>query len=437
MVIRIFIVIVSLSLSISAAAIETQVVRIHGSNTVGANLAPELVLSWLSSKGYSIVSNTITAKEERIIRAKKQNENLHVEIHAHGSSTSFKDFAAGKTDVGMSSRPIKNKEVKALSLLGKLDSKESEYVIALDGLPIIVHKNNPLTELPKEIVRKIFSGEITNWSELGLKDGLINVYARDDNSGTYDTFKSLVLAKGKPLIKTAKRFESNADLSDEVSKDINGIGFVGLAYIRDAKVLSISDTDTQALAPDTFSVATEDYVLSRRLFMYIPEKNPQPLAKEFVKFAVSAAADSIVKKIGFVSQEIKGYRVNVSETAPHEYRQFVSGAVRLSMNIRFKSGSIYLDNKAVRDVERLVEYFKHPENKNRKLLLFGFADKNEVIPFISNTFSVSRADAVADYLSKNNIHPVRIRGYGQQLPVANNVSKQGRYSNRRVEVWMM
>lgn len=89
------------------------------------------------------------------------------------------------------------------------------------------------------------------------------------------------------------------------------------------------------------------------------------------------------------------------------------------------------------DVERLVEYFKEPENKYRKLLLFGFFDKHEVIPYISDSFSVSRADAVADYLAKNHIHPIRVRGYGHQLPVANNVTKLGRYTNRRVEIWMM
>ncbi len=421
----------------SVAYAKAQLLRLHGSNTIGATLAPELVYSWLSSKGYSIVSNKITAKEERKIFAEKGKNKLFVEIHAHGSSTSFRDFAAGKTDVGMSSRPIKMKEIKKLSALGTLDSKHSEYVIALDGLPIIVHKNNPLVKLSKDTVRKIFSGEISNWAQLGLANAHINVYARDNNSGTYDTFKSLVLGKKSKLVKSAKRFESNANLSDEVSKDPNGIGFVGLAYVRNSKVLAISDTETRALIPETFSVATEDYVLSRRLFLYVPEINPHPLAIEFVKFASSSAADNVVTKVGFVSQEISGYRVKIPNYAPAEYRQFTMGAFRLSLNVRFKSGSIKLDNKAVRDVERLVEYFNLPENKYRKVLLFGFADKHEVIPYSSNSFSVSRADAVADYLAKNNIHPIRVRGYGHQLPVANNITELGRYTNRRVEIWMM
>ena len=434
---KVFVILFSLGFAVSANALETQTLRIHGSNTVGANLAPEIVKSWLLHKGYRIISDKVTAKEERNIIGLKSGEQLQIEIHAHGSSTSFKDFAAGKTDVGMSSRPIKAKEIKKLSSLGKLDSKNSEFVVALDGLPIIVHPSNPLSELSKDTVNKIFSGQITNWKQLGLHHGRINIYARDDKSGTYDTFKSLVLGKKTPLVKGAKRFESNANLSDEVAKDPNGIGFVGLAYVRKSKVLAISDTGTRALKPATFSVATEDYVLSRRLFMYIPEKSPHPLAKEFVQYASSEAADTIVTKVGFVSQQINGYKVVLPDDAPDEYRQLATGAVRLSLNIRFKSGSIKLDNKAVRDVERLVEYFIKPENQSRRLMLFGFADKHEVIPFASTSFSIYRADAVADYLLKNNIFPTRVRGYGQKLPVANNLTQRGRNTNRRVEIWMM
>ena len=70
-------------------------------------------------------------------------------------------------------------------------------------------------------------------------------------------------------------------------------------------------------------------------------------------------------------------------------------------------------------------------------MLFGFADKHETIPFVSDSFSVSRADSVADYLLKNKIFPIKVRGYGQKLPVANNHTQQGRYANRRVEVWIM
>lgn len=434
---KFYIFIISLLLSHTVFAVETQTLRIHGSNTIGALLAPELVKSWLSHKGYHIVSDRVTAKEERHIIGSKAGQKLDVEIHAHGSSTAFRDFAAGLTDVGMASRPVKEKEVQQLALLGQLDSKHSEYVIALDGLPIIVHPSNPLKVLSKEIVSKIFAGEINNWAQLGLPAGKITIYARDDNSGTYDTFKHLVLGKTRKLSPRAKRFESNTILSDSVSKDKNGIGFVGMAYVRQSKVLAIADTGARAMKPNRFTVSTEDYALSRRLFMYIPGKHPLPLAKEFVNFAVSKIADTIVAKVGFVSQEINSFKVALPENAPEEYRHMVTGAERLSLNIRFRKGSIHLDNKAIRDVKRIEKFLEQPENRYRRIMLFGFADKTEVSPFISHSFSVSRADAVADYLLKNKIYPIRVRGYGQQIPVANNITQHGRYSNRRVEIWIM
>jgi len=417
---------------------ETQYLRIHGSNTIGATLAPELVKLWLTNKGLTLITDKPTAKEERLIIAGNDTQRIEVEIQAHGSSTSFRDFAAGKTDVGIASRPIKDKEVSKLyPLLGNLRSKKSEFVIALDGLPVIVHPSNPLKKLDVKTIRKIFSGQIRYWSQLGINKGKINIYARDHNSGTYDTFKSLVLSKKSPLSKTAKRFESNTLLSDSVSNDPNGIGFVGMAYIRQAKALAISDEKTEAIKPTAFSVATEDYALARRLYMYLPEKNPQPLAKEFVHFAISAAADKVVTQVGFVSQKISGYEPIISSRAPKEYRKLIKGAERLSLNIRFNSGSVSLDNKALHNIKRLTNYLSKPENKRRQLMLFGFADRNEVAPFFSLSVSVQRSDIVANHLLRQHIAPTRVRGYGQQLPVANNSTKHGRFKNRRVEVWLL
>jgi len=412
--------------------------RIHGSNTVGASLAPALVKQWLTTKGYIVTSDKVLAKEERLIEAKKDNRALEIEIHAHGSSTSFKDFAKGKTDVGMSSRPIKAKELKKLSFLGNLKSKQSEYVIALDGLPIIVHPANPINSMSKATVTRIFSGQITHWRQLGVNHlGKINLYARDNNSGTYDTFKSLVLSKKTPLSKKAKRFESNKILSDSVAADPDGIGFTGLAYVRKSKLLAISDTGTKAIKPTTFSVATEDYALARRLFLYVPEKNAHPLAKDFAMFAItSELADSTVTQVGFVSQRIIPFKMNPPDDAPVEYSKLVNDAERLSLNIRFKPGSVQLDNKAVRDIDRIASFLAKPENKKRKVMLFGFSDKHEVAPYVSLSLSVQRADIVADNLLRRHVASHRVRGYGQQLLIASNKTEKGRYSNRRVEIWL-
>lgn len=411
--------------------------RIHGSNTVGASLMPALLDAWLVKKGYRQIDKQKTAEEEYLITASNDDgKPIEIELYAHGSSTAFKDLAAGKADLGMASRPIKDKEVKRLASLGNMRSAASEYVLALDGLSVIVHPQNPLSRIKKSRLRQIFSGEISHWSQLGIRGGRIHVYARDNKSGTYDTFKSLVLGKKAPLVKTARRYESNAKLSDDVASDRNAIGFTGLAYVRKSKALAIADEGARALKPLPFNVGTEDYALARRLFLYLPSTGQKPLLKELAQFAISAQAQAIVDKVGFVSQKISAMPHKTTPDAPEEYRQLTRDARRLSLNIRFKPGDIKLDNKAIRDIHRLAEFVKRPANHDRKIMLFGFSDHFEGLPYASFSLSISRADAVADQFVRQHIIPAVTRGYGAELPVASNVTQAGQYKNRRVEVWL-
>jgi phosphate transport system substrate-binding protein len=289
--------------------------------------------------------------------------------------------------------------------------------------------------LEKAQLHRLFSGQITDWRDVGGRPGPVRLYARDDNSGTYDTFKSLVLGKA-PLAEGARRFESNADLSDAVAGDPNGIGFVGLPYVRAAKAVAISDGESAAIVPEPFSVATEDYALTRRLFLYLPQKGAKPMAREFAEFTASPAGQEVVARVGFVSQQIVVGDPVVKADAPAEYRSLIREAQRLSLNFRFRAGSIDLDNKALRDVSRLVEFMKREENRGRELMLYGFADRHERIPLHSLELSVHRADRVADLLIRHGLSARRVRGFGSAVPVASNETPEGRFKNRRVEVWV-
>jgi len=414
-----------------------KVLRIHGSNTVGAALVPELSRQWLNAYNYKVVSDNVTAHDERLIKARDElNDEISIEIFAHGSSTAFADLKAGTADIGMASRPIKESELYMLRSLGELNKPNTEYIIAIDGLAVIVNPANPLKQISKDTLQKIFSGQINNWSKLGLPAGEIHVYARDDNSGTYDTFKHLVLSEKTPLTKTARRYESNADLSDDVAKDPNGIGFCGLAYIRKSHALAVAETGATALLPAKFNVATEDYALSRRLYLYLPGKNTHPLATSFAEYAQSDDGQRIAEKVGFVSQEVIAYDKKAIQQAPKEYRQLVENAQRLSLNIRFREGKAYMDNKAMHDVERLIHFMKKPDNQHKKLMLFGFSDSHEASTYYSLSLSIDRVDAVADQLLHYKLEADRVRGYGEEVPVSSNDTEPGRIRNRRVEVWI-
>lgn len=432
---RFFTVITMMLFATSALAGERVLLRLQGSNTIGAQLGPELVKGWLLVNHYQGLRVEETAEQEQRIAAySAKGDLLQITIAAHGSSTGFRALAAGQTDIAMSSRPIKARELEQLKGLGRMNGPKSEFVVGLDGIAVIVHPQNPLARLDKAQLQQIFSGVLHDWSQLGGEAGPIRVYARDDNSGTYDTFKSLVLSKSSPLIATARRFESNADLSDAVAQDRGGIGFVGLPYIRQSKALAVADDIPLAILPNRFTVATEDYALARRLFFYLPE-NATPQARSLVEYALSQPGQQLVADNGFVSQEIISGSLNAG-VAHAEYHMLVKGAERLSLNFRFHQGSALLDNKARRDIQRLADFLERAENRRRELILVGFSDSNEAIPMQSLGLSVQRADSIADVLLGEGVVPRKVRGYGPAVTVASNASAHGREKNRRVEVWL-
>lgn len=409
--------------------------KIYGSDTVGAELAPALIKEWLQKQGYSQITEKRESTEHMLTGINRTGKTLTVELDARGSSTGFTALVSGQANIGMSSRPIKANEVAALKKFGRCDTHACEFVIGLDGIAVIVNQNNPLAKLDKAALKRIFSGEVKNWSQIGGKDSAINIYALDDNSGTYETFKSLVLGEST-LTAGAKRNASHEAISEMVAKDPSAIGFVGLPFINNSKPLAIADGQARPIAPAPFSVATEDYVLARRLFFYMPDVTAPPLAREFVEFAVSDEGQKIVAQTGFVSQEVIAGKLPLDDNAPEEYRQLTASGERLSLNFRFLPGTPKLDNKAQRDVERLKLFMGKPANKSKELMLFGFADSNESMPIVSLQLSMDRADTVADLLIKQGMRPGKVRGYGNVVPVASNGTEEGRAKNRRVEVWI-
>lgn len=406
-----------------------------GSNTIGAELAPALAKAWMQQQGYGGF-NELREGNKLFLRGVNSNgAQLLVEVDAQGSSTGFKALVEKRTDVGMSSRPITAAEVNTLKPMGRCDTAACEYVLALDGIAIVVNSKNPVGMLDVAALRGIFSGQIRDWKQVGGSAGPIRLYALDNESGTYDTFRHLVLGD-VALDSGAKRDASHMGIARMVAADANGIGFVGLPFIGDNKALAVKEEGTRAISPTPFAVATEDYVLARRLFFYMPESRVSDVAGNFMNFSVSDAGQKIVAQTGFVSQQIQVGTIALDETAPDEYRQLTDGAQRLSLNFRFVEGMATLDNKSQRDIERLIQFMRRSENRGKKLMLFGFADSNESMPIVSLQLSMDRADTISDLLSKSGVQAIKVRGYGSVAAVASNATPEGRYKNRRVEVWM-
>ena len=429
-------------LSVSAAALPIPengpALRIQGSNTIGAELGPALVEGLLQEQGLLKIHRETpdTANEQRIVGQTAQGKRVVVEVAAHGSSTGFTALKNASADLAASSRPIKDSELLSLESHGDLKSPAAEQVIAIDGLAIILHPENPLQQLDTEQLARIFSGEVKTWEDLGGRGGAIHLYARDDQSGTYDTFKELVLnRRGKNLNSAAKRFESSEQMSDAVSTDPQGIGFIGLPYVRQAKAVAIADGASQSMLPLNNLIATEDYPLSRRLFFYLPPDSNNPWAKALVTFAQSRQGQTIVATNGFISQTVHAMSVAPNSLMPEGYQSLSRHAQRLTVNFRFEEGSASLDNKAQQDMARVLDYIKRHAKTDRAVTLVGFGDAKDD-PARADLLSKLRAMAVRRELVKNGVVLREVRGFGALMPVAANSADEGRIKNRRVEVWV-
>jgi phosphate transport system substrate-binding protein len=413
------------------------ILRIAGSNTIGSSLGPALAEAFLKQLGAGEVrTQPGAAPEEKNVSGILPGASSPsvISIAAHGSATAFSGLADGKCDVGAASRKVKPDEAHALAFLGDMTSFASEHVLGLDGVAVIVNYGNPLSSLRADQVAQIFSGAVTDWSQVGGRPGSITVYARDDKSGTYDTFKTLILGSST-LVSTARRFEDSTQLSDSVAGDVNGVGFIGLPYIHSAKALAIATTGTRPLLPNLLTVATEDYPLSRRLLLYTPGNSQNKFVRPFIEFALSKAGQDIVANVGFVSQNIRLEQTSVPLDSPRGYKALTQDALRLSLDFRFRTGESDLDNKALVDLERTAAFFSDFRYRGDDILLLGFAD-NTGVRSRNMQLSLDRARKVNEEFERRGLKPSVVEGFGPDLPVASNATEDGREKNRRVEVWL-
>ncbi|MEM7383935.1 MAG: phosphate ABC transporter substrate-binding protein [Verrucomicrobiota bacterium] len=241
---------------------------IKGSDTLGAKMVPQLAEAY-----------------------RADGNNATFEIAAEGSSTAFSNLLAGTADIGMSSRAVKDSEVAKFTAKGQ---KINEIVAAWDMIAVIVNSKNSLKGLTTDQIEGIFTGDITDWSEVGGKPGPISAYTRNTSSGTYKTFQSLGMAKRDYGSRTQK-MAGNEQIATEVGKNINGIGYVGLAYTKAAGIKAV-EVNKVACTPKK----VKKYPLARKLFYYTVGE-PTGEAKKFLDWSTKKkAAKKVVERVGFV-----------------------------------------------------------------------------------------------------------------------------------------
>ncbi|MCD6123645.1 phosphate ABC transporter substrate-binding protein [bacterium] len=220
-----------------------------------------------------------------------QHPDVNISVRGGGSGVGIAALIDGTCDIAMASRPMKTKELK--SARGK-GINPLATVIAKDGIAIIVHPTNPLSEITLAQLKDIYTGKISNWKDVGGKPGKIVVISRDVASGTFEVFKKIVL-KGAKTRADALMLASNKAVATTVEKTPGAIGYVGLGYIS-SKVKALA---VDGVEPTKETVVSGKYKLARPLYLYTDGK-PTGLAKEFIDFVLSPEGQKIVDKIGFV-----------------------------------------------------------------------------------------------------------------------------------------
>jgi phosphate transport system substrate-binding protein len=230
-----------------------------------------------------------------------------VSVAGGGSSVGIAALLNRETDIANSSRKMKDVERKTAADKGL---QIQEFIVARDGLAVIVNPGNPLTTLTMQQLGAIYKGEITNWKDVGGADAPIVLYGRQSTSGTFTFFRDTVLQGD--YSSEMRQMEGNQAIVDGVVADRNGIGYVGVGYAKDAagtmrgdlKVVTVSaNANTPAIsALDIKAVKEGRYPIFRKIYQYIgnaPAKDS--LAAQFLAFEVSAEGQALVEKSGFYS----------------------------------------------------------------------------------------------------------------------------------------
>lgn len=232
----------------------------------------------------------------------KKNTNGKISVSGGGSGVGIAALINGEVDVANSSRPMKDKEVKKAK---EKDMTTGEFIVCRDGLSVVTNKDNKIDMLTVDQIGKIYRGEVKNWKELGGADKEITLYGRQSTSGTYSFFQKAAV-KGD-YATTMKGMEGNSAIVEAVGKDMSGIGYVGVGYVKgdaakDLHIVKVAAKEgAEAASPlDKEAVLSGAYPLNRPIYQYtakLPAKDSY-LAK-FLMYEVSAEGQKKVEEQGF------------------------------------------------------------------------------------------------------------------------------------------
>ncbi|QLE87467.1 phosphate ABC transporter substrate-binding protein [Shewanella sp. Scap07] len=213
------------------------------------------------------------------------NNNIRITIAGGGSGVGAKQVASGLVDIGNTGRPLKPSEA---------EQGLNSFPFAIDGVAIIVNPRNPIQGLTQKQVADIYAGEITNWQQLGGEDRRINLFTRDEASGTRSVFVKKLL-DNSPVINSANVVPSNGAMKTAIARDPGAIGYSSVGYID----ISVKAPMLDNVMPTNEACASGEYPVVRRLYMNT-KGEPQGLVRQFIDFIYSPQGAIFIQESGYI-----------------------------------------------------------------------------------------------------------------------------------------
>ncbi|MBM3822628.1 MAG: phosphate ABC transporter substrate-binding protein [Verrucomicrobia bacterium] len=235
------------------------------------------------------------------------DKTVLIEVNGGGSGVGIKGLINGTAEIANSSRHIEDKERAELKEKRQLDAKE--FIVGIDALSIYVHKDNPLNEITMEQLGEIYrsDGKITKWTELGVSsipggkgDEIIRV-SRQNNSGTYEYFKEVVVGKRNEFKLGSLDMNGSKDVVELVGKTPNAIGYSGMGYANPSvKTIKVAKKKGDPyVAPSIATTQDKSYPIARPMFVYTAGE-PAPHLKKYIDWTLSEEGQKLLLSTGYV-----------------------------------------------------------------------------------------------------------------------------------------
>jgi phosphate transport system substrate-binding protein len=255
---------------------------------------------YIENKGSDTIVNLALAWAERY---QSQHQDVRISVTGGGSGTGIASLINGTVDIANASRQIKQEEIDDAKSNG---IEPVEHIIARDAIAVIVNPENSVNQLTLQQISDIYSGKITNWTEVGGDDRPIVKLSRETNSGTHVYFLETVLRLGNSEDETLFSMDtlllpSSEGIIAEVRQNPNAIGYDGLGYVpEDLKMIAIAEEEGGAyVLPSIPTVNDKTYPIARDLYMYT-NGEPTGEIQEYLQWILSDEAQEIVAELGFV-----------------------------------------------------------------------------------------------------------------------------------------